>query len=573
MTNTSNGASQYLVLDSLSQGSKYGLEIIEYISNKTGGNIIMKKPTLYSCLTRMEKKGLVSSSFWGESEMGGKRHYYNITNQGKDLLPQLESVYGNFSFAETSELAVQKDDAVFITDPVFTEEKQEKPSTIVLQQDNIFDLVKQTTAENVNAEEKQEKSLSTALENQIDLFSFQERMEQESEKEESITQTTESQISTPEDLQSLDSYQTNTEQAHVFNDAKFLDESEKLTTEQEAQNKRLYDTSSELKKFRKRKSFSENQIEMSVVYENEQDQEIQRSRIEELKSSMLHARENQYQAIKTENKTVESNSVEAPTQNQHNNLEEIQQDDAVYITTPRIDDSEIPFQKRITPPNIEVDVTDANLPAPKRNSSLEPTYKDMMSKLFERKKEPPVKSVEMPDYAQETTQISNFTDYDTLKAYYNTHGIEFKEYHKCNVERHHNTNFLNFISSIFLFMLSGIGSAIIFGIIAGTNLLVSHTNFMFYTIPILFAVFSIFEFVYHKVYASKKAVQKYNSIINWAVFLLSTVIVVIANVLAGMQYEIVSKFLTTLLMPTYALLLIFPINYYIKKFLYKKFAK
>ena len=79
----SSGQNTYLILDSLNDGSKYGLEIIEYISKKSGGNYIMKKPSLYSSLTRMEKKGLISSSFWGESELGGKRHYYSITSTGK----------------------------------------------------------------------------------------------------------------------------------------------------------------------------------------------------------------------------------------------------------------------------------------------------------------------------------------------------------------------------------------------------------------------------------------------------------------------------------------------------------
>ena len=47
MAFNSNGQIQFLVLDSLSHGSKYGLEIIEFISQRTGGNYIMKKPTLY----------------------------------------------------------------------------------------------------------------------------------------------------------------------------------------------------------------------------------------------------------------------------------------------------------------------------------------------------------------------------------------------------------------------------------------------------------------------------------------------------------------------------------------------
>ena len=98
MAFNSNGQVQYLVLDSLKEGSKYGLEIIEYISKKTGGNYIMKKPTLYSCLTRMEKKGYVSSSFWGESELGGKRHYYSITSSGKNTLEELEKDFANANY-------------------------------------------------------------------------------------------------------------------------------------------------------------------------------------------------------------------------------------------------------------------------------------------------------------------------------------------------------------------------------------------------------------------------------------------------------------------------------------------
>ena len=69
--NSSNQIS-FLILDSLSNGSKYGLEIIEFISQKTGGNYILKKPTLYSCLTRMEKKGFVYRVAMGASRYRAK---------------------------------------------------------------------------------------------------------------------------------------------------------------------------------------------------------------------------------------------------------------------------------------------------------------------------------------------------------------------------------------------------------------------------------------------------------------------------------------------------------------------
>ena len=138
MAFNSNGQISYLVLDSLSSGSKYGLEIIEYISKKTGGTYIMKKPTLYSCLTRMEKKGLVSSSYWGESELGGKRHYYSITSSGKETLEELSKLFANSSFE--SEEKIEETSV------------EEKPT--FLHQGNIFDMVKEEKVEQKKEPEK-----------------------------------------------------------------------------------------------------------------------------------------------------------------------------------------------------------------------------------------------------------------------------------------------------------------------------------------------------------------------------------------------------------------------------------
>ena len=115
MAFSSNGQISYLVLDSLSSGSKYGLEIIEYISQKTNGGFVMKKPTLYSCLTRMEKKGLVSSSFWGESELGGKRHYYSITQAGRENLAELAKQLDGEDFAQTEPQEVEKTEPAVAT--------------------------------------------------------------------------------------------------------------------------------------------------------------------------------------------------------------------------------------------------------------------------------------------------------------------------------------------------------------------------------------------------------------------------------------------------------------------------
>lgn len=632
MAFNSNGQIQYLVLDSLAHGSKYGLEIIEFISQKTGGNYIMKKPTLYSCLTRMEKKGLVSSSYWGESEFGGKRHYYTITNQGKQSLEQLSKEFEGMDFIDEDAAQETSTSQTVNTEAADTQTEESKP--IFLQQDNIFDMVNKTSTEETqtpaNAENNDnDEENDDVVKNQIDFFSYTPETNQNIAEEETDTNT-------------IETEETNTDAIEVKDDAKFIEhetlsnvdensnhyekmqyyqsmlestqtqpqveESEEkkddaillgqteqtLTPYQQAQNKRLYDTSTELKKYRNKKSFSENQIEMSVVYENAEDREIQKARIEQLKKSMLEARQNGFEtpvSQNTEDLTANQETAlpqteqtyfykkdtsSTPAQNTvlTETNEEERKDDAKFITEPRIDPNQMPIQKRITPPNIEVNIYDDNLPAPKRDSNLEPTYKDMMAKLFERKKE---KAKDQPtpfvQPVETTASVENFADYDSLKKYYRGHGIDFKEYKKTVVERKHNTNFLNFITSTILLLLSGVGCGVLFAILNAANLIKSGSAFMYYTLPILFLVYCIYTFIKYKVYPSRKAVLIYNGIINWGVFVISLVVVFVINILCGMQYETIVQYLTSILVPALGLLIAFPVNYYIKKFTYKKFSK
>lgn len=577
-----NSSSQisYFVLDSLSDGSKYGLEIIDFISKKTDGNYILKKPTLYSCLTRMEKKGFVSSSYWGESELGGKRHYYTITNDGKRELEQLSTEYASITNVPVSESNADISNSVVKPTEAPAEKAiidENKP--MFLQQDNFFDITKPSQTETNN----EDNDDSDTLENQIDIFSFQASLPQQPETN-TVQESTEH---TDEEI--FESNETIVEESEKFDDGKLLDDSEKLTPMQEAQNRLIYDSSNELKRIRKRKSFSENQIEMAVVYENENEHEIQKSRIEQLKQSMLNAKQNanatiintSFEAQKPEEEivTYKQEASTAPIVAQPTDTDtqittqNDKKDDAIYITD-RLTATEIPIQKKISPTNIEVNIFDDNLPAPKRNANLEPTYKDMMAKLFERKKEKVQDQPAVEHVAdQQPQKIENFADYVSLKNYYKSHGIEFKEYRKTNVTRHHNTNFLNFISSAILLLLSGVGSVALFGILTATNLLVPNMNFMLYILPILFGVYFIFTFIKFKVVTSKKPNLAYNAFINWTIAIFAIVIIFVGNIMCGMQFETIPAFLTSLIIPILGILLICPINYHIKKFLYKKYGK
>ncbi|MBQ7452779.1 MAG: helix-turn-helix transcriptional regulator [Clostridia bacterium] len=76
-----------IILNILAEGDRYGYEICKEVEVKSNGTYELKQPTLYSCLKRLEDKGLISS-YWEDSDIGGKRHYYKLTDQGQEAFKQ-----------------------------------------------------------------------------------------------------------------------------------------------------------------------------------------------------------------------------------------------------------------------------------------------------------------------------------------------------------------------------------------------------------------------------------------------------------------------------------------------------
>ena len=72
-----------IILKILFDGDKYGYEICKEVEERSNGTYELKQPTLYSCLKRLEDKGFISS-YWEDSDIGGKRHYYKLTDSGKE---------------------------------------------------------------------------------------------------------------------------------------------------------------------------------------------------------------------------------------------------------------------------------------------------------------------------------------------------------------------------------------------------------------------------------------------------------------------------------------------------------
>ncbi len=88
MTETS-----FYILFSL-QNEMHGYNIIQYVKQLTGGEIVISAGTMYGSLSKMEKDGLIA--FTKEE---GKRKSYIITGLGQDVLnielKRIERLYKN----------------------------------------------------------------------------------------------------------------------------------------------------------------------------------------------------------------------------------------------------------------------------------------------------------------------------------------------------------------------------------------------------------------------------------------------------------------------------------------------
>ena len=100
-----------LILLELNECDKYGFELTKSIETKSKGKIIIKQPTLYTILKKLEKSKFISS-YWQDSDIGGKRHYYRITENGKmqvATLPDYEKLIENIVFDASEDQLSFKD--------------------------------------------------------------------------------------------------------------------------------------------------------------------------------------------------------------------------------------------------------------------------------------------------------------------------------------------------------------------------------------------------------------------------------------------------------------------------------
>lgn len=108
------GKMNSIILNVLKNGNKYGLEIIKEIKTLTNGQLDVKLPSLYSNLHKLESDGYISS-YWENSEIGGKRRYSALTEKGFKYVQDHPHDFEEYKSVEqklsntSSSLAIQPD--------------------------------------------------------------------------------------------------------------------------------------------------------------------------------------------------------------------------------------------------------------------------------------------------------------------------------------------------------------------------------------------------------------------------------------------------------------------------------
>ena len=94
--NLTSGSTTLLVLSLLSEGDKYGYQMIAELEERSDRTFSLKEGTLYPILHTLEKEGAVNA-YEQEAPTGRTRKYYHITKKGLRLLDEKREEWTAFS--------------------------------------------------------------------------------------------------------------------------------------------------------------------------------------------------------------------------------------------------------------------------------------------------------------------------------------------------------------------------------------------------------------------------------------------------------------------------------------------
>lgn len=536
------GQLSYLILTCMLERDFYGLDIISEISNRSNGRINLKKPSVYSNLTRMEKQGYISS-YLKNSDFGPNRKYYSLTEKGRNFYSELKSYFDNnnidvfrdFEDSETKEDVKEQE-----TTPI---------SPISDSENNDFFDFSSLKAEKVDESATLQDNKEDPVDNEevIEKAEIEDSLEIKENKQEELQDVVEEVKEEPEE---------------VKNDAVFL--SQETVDEY---NKRLYDISKDINKIKRKRSFADDQIAMTATEPLYISNEKIKANVEEFKNSFIENRE-KYSENRTSSYNHFKQKEERTTLSSLLKKEEKQEEiknDAKFITE-YLDPSKIERAKKIEPPRLNIIVEnnkDSKLPAPNRDKSIDPSHKEILNQLYAKTKD---------GNAVESRKDAIY-DYNDLKDYYKTQGIDFNVYQKSMEKVKHNTNKLNLIHSLLVFLMVAVVSTTLFLVFNFVGLTNESTNFLYILLPALLLIDTGYCLYNYKNFSSWIPSKIRPQWQIWLTYILLSGFVVGLNFAFGMAVKSFDLFTTSLVLPLVLLVFVLPIRYYLKRFILVKYWK
>ena len=584
-----------IILSTLLDGDKYGYEIIKDIETKSGGKIKIKQPSLYSSLTRMENQKLISS-YWRDSDIGGKRHYYRLTDFGRKQTEQWQNdfinsnsvVSGLFKDGENGENFKLKEEPV-------KEEKQEEPK--FLQQENLFSQINKT-------EKKQEETTSQTplMPDQLDIFELANKVMEEEKKKNEKVEIQEEFVPPPEkhynvyqELNQLrkqneissfaenikEDYDDDADDVEELNEIPFnksfaeslkSDTNETLVTnsngpqQDEKTNVAVETTYHEEK-------IEDNNQEENLNYIQNFDESEDDINFAEIYNEPLHEEQ-------PEEDTIVKNTYNLSNQNQDSSeiiIEEKQdkkdytyskqeKDEGIFITeTP--DPDSLPKVKKIEPARFTI-VGESPL---FKFSNVENQYNELVEDLYKK------------GFNDKSSE--GYLTYSALSEHYKKNGLKFYPYESKEISSQNeklvkkvNNDFvpinkINFYKSIIYLALILVETWLSYTILSASGAQPQQL-FLYIIVTVLAfcpAVYTGIMFYKNPDKQLPKETQEFKQfLINLGIAVLGILLVFSFNVLFGFNGENFSNYATTIVLPS-VLLLNVPISYYISKEFMKRF--
>lgn len=513
-----------IILSALSQGDKYGFEIISEIEKQTNGMVVIKQPSLYSSLKRMEDQDLISS-YWMDSEIGGRRHYYRLTDYGKKQLEQWKN-----DFDITSEFCNAQKASIGAT-------KQSEPT--FLQQENLFDM--QT--------EKQEKEQPKPFEDDAVLL-----------KNDSFIQY------------NLFEQPSGVTQPHF--DSSFCEQKEPLTTDrapqpqtsvspaqasaskqsqQHAENQNddsSYDIFAELDLFKNSKSSFAGALSSSKQKEDYHNGTLKSFMgdsfaMQKLDNSIFSSEmQNVPQPeIKGDDKKIFETHSPSPTSQSNDEVAEV---DAKLITE-RYSDDELPKVKKIDPPVIDVFATSKKVDI--KVDSRPNSYDEKIGELYNKNNQNASRDEITP------LTISNYTN---LKRYFDEQKILFSVYSKSDKNKTTQTSLVSdykfsLIRFGFTFVSLVLSLVVCFVCINKLSYIPKAALALYIVPPVLYLVYAAIMLIGKSKNKDRKVLlmetSKVQLIMKISVCIVLSILIYVFNLIGGLNGSNFNDYTNTMIVP------------------------